>query len=136
MVTAVSAVLAAETIGGENRASFQCVSRSLMFVMQVDGESLPLQFALRHPQRDGVEHLVAGYSKCEQQLFRVHRRSVLWFRQTIRSSLASSYYRVRGHGIDRLNGSCGFHITGVTSRGRPVGELTQPSAVSRHGWRS
>jgi hypothetical protein len=29
-----------------------------------------------------------------------------------------------------------FHLTGVTPRGVPVVELTQPSAVRRHGKRS
>jgi hypothetical protein len=30
----------------------------------------------------------------------------------------------------------GFHCTGVTLRGFPLSELTQPSEVSRQAWRS
>jgi hypothetical protein len=38
--------------------------------------------------------------------------------------------------LDCVSGSCGFHITGVTSRGAPVTELTQPCEVRRHASRN
>jgi hypothetical protein len=39
----------------------------------------------------------------------------------------------RTSSLDRERGSCGFHMTGLTSRGVPVTEYTRPSAVPRHG---